>query len=197
MNRLPADPPSKPEGPQKPRMLAGDYYIADDAELIADAEAAARWMERYNADMSAGGAAKLALLRERLAAVGEGTVVRAPFYVDYGSHITLGAGVFLNFGCTILDVMPVQIGDRTLVAPGAQFLTADHPRDAAVRARGWEFGRPITVGCDVWIGGGAVLLPGVTVGDRASIGAGAIVTRDVPADTTVVGNPARPIVPRR
>ncbi len=131
------------------------------------------------------------LLVERFAAVGKGAVIRPPFHCDYGFNISLGAGVFLNFNCVILDVVEVMIGDRTQIGPGVQILTADHPRDAAVRASGLEFGRPVRIGCDVWIGGGAIILPGVSIGDGALIGAGSVVTRDVPAGATAFGNPAR------
>jgi maltose O-acetyltransferase len=131
------------------------------------------------------------LLLERLAAVGEGAVIRPPFHCDYGVNIILGAGVFLNFNCVILDVVEVTIGDKTQIGPGVQILTADHPRDAAGRASGLEFGRPIHTGRNVWIGGGAMILPGVTIGDDALIGAGSVVTRGVPAGATAFRNPAR------
>jgi serine acetyltransferase len=107
--------------------------------------------------------------------------IRPPFHCDYGFNISLGAGVFLNFNCVILDVVEVTIGDRTQIGPGVQILTADHPRDAAGRASGLEFGRPVSIGHNVWIGGGAIILPGVSIGDAALIGAGSVVTRDVPA----------------
>ena len=118
-------------------------------------------------------------------------MIRPPFHCDYGFNISLGAGVFLNFNCVILDVVEVTIGDRTQIGPGVQILTADHPRDAAKRGSGLEFGRPIRIGRNVWIGGGAIILPGVTIGDNALIGAGSVVTRDVPAGVTAFGNPAR------
>ena len=114
-----------------------------------------------------------------------------PFHCDYGFNISLGAGVFLNFNCVILDVVEVTIGDKTQIGPGVQILTADHPRDAAGRASGLEFGRPIHIGRNVWIGGGAIILPGATIGDDALIGAGSVVTRNVPAGATAFGNPAR------
>jgi maltose O-acetyltransferase len=117
--------------------------------------------------------------------------VRPPFHCDYGFNITLGDGVFINFGAVILDIAAVTIGDKTQIGPGVQILTADHPRDPRQREAGLEFGRPITIGRNVWIGGGAIILPGVTIGDDAIIGAGAVVTRDVPAGATAVGNPAR------
>jgi maltose O-acetyltransferase len=100
--------------------------------------------------------------------------------------------VFLNFNCIILDICEVEIGDQTQIGPGVQILAADHPRDPAERAAGLEFGRPVTIGRNVWIGGGAIILPGVTIGDDAVIGAGSVVTGDVAAGVTVLGNPARP-----
>lgn len=176
---------------EKEKMLAGELYDAGDAELQADMGAAQRWMARYNAMLGTPPAARRELLVERLAAVGKGAVIRPPFHCDYGYNISLGAGVFLNFNCVILDVVAVSIGDGTQIGPGVQILAADHPRDAAGRATGLEFGRPITIGRDVWIGGGAIILPGVTIGDGALIGAGSVVTRDVPAGATAFGNPAR------
>ena len=175
----------------KQKMIAGELYDAGDPELVADVMAAAQWMDRYNARIGADRGALLALLREGLGAVGDGVIIRPPFHVDYGYNITVGEGVFLNYGCVILDVCAVTIGAKTQIGPGVQILTADHPRDPAVRAQMLEFGRPIVIGANVWIGGGALLLPGITVGDDAIIGAGSVVTRDVPAGATVVGNPAR------
>lgn len=172
-------------------MIAGELYDAGDPELVADVLTAARWMDRYNARIAADRGEQLALLREGLGAVGDGVVIRPPFHVDYGYNITICEGVFLNYGCVILDVCAVNIGAKTQIGPGVQILTADHPRDPAVRAQMLEFGRPIVIGANVWIGGGALLLPGVTIGDDAIIGAGSVVTRDVPAGATVVGNPAR------
>lgn len=176
---------------EKQKMLAGELYVATGEELAADARRVAEWMDRYNASIAATQKDHPALLREMLAEVGEGAYVRPPFHCDYGYNISLGKGVFLNFNCVILDVVKVTIGDRTQIGPGVQILTADHPRDPARRRAGLEFGRPVTIGADVWIGAGAILLPGVTVGDGAIVGAGAVVTRDVAAGATVVGNPAR------
>ncbi|WP_433909966.1 sugar O-acetyltransferase [Sphingomonas yabuuchiae] len=178
---------------QKQKMLAGKLYTADDPELITDAARAAAWMERYNNSLAWEAADRHALLAEGLGQVGAGAVVRPPFHCDYGYNIALGERVFLNFGCVILDVARVEIGAGTQIGPGVQILTADHPRDAALRAQGWEYGRPIRIGANVWIGGGALILPGVTIGDDVIIGAGSVVTRDVAAGQTVVGNPARPL----
>ncbi|SFW37057.1 maltose O-acetyltransferase [Nitrosovibrio sp. Nv17] len=176
---------------EKQKMLAGAPYDARDDELQADLSATARWLARYNASPGTAPDARRALLAERLGAVGEGSTIRPPFHCDYGFNIRLGAGVFLNFNCVILDVVEVTIGDKTQIGPNVQILAADHPRDALEREAGLEFGRPIHIGRNVWIGGGAIILPGITVGDDAIIGAGSVVTRDVPAGATAVGNPAR------
>jgi maltose O-acetyltransferase len=176
---------------EKQKMLAGELYRPD-AELEADHAAAKAWMERYNTASALPVAEQQALLRERLGHVGKGAVIRPPFFCDYGYNIRLGDGVFLNFNCVILDVVEVTIGDRTQIGPAVQIYAADHPRDAETRRAGLEFGRPVRIGNDVWIGGGAVLLPGITVGDGAVIGAGSVVTRDVAAGVMVAGNPARP-----
>ncbi len=174
---------------QKQRMLAGELYVVD-AELQADQRVAQSWMDRYNASALD---ERPALLSEGLGAVGKNVAIRAPFYCDYGYNIRLADGVFMNFGCVILDVAEVTIGEATAIGPGVQILTADHPRDPAVRRTGLESGKPIRIGSNVWIGGGAIILPGVTIGDDAVIGAGAVVTRDVARGVTVVGNPARPV----
>ena len=179
------------ERSEKQKMLAGEPYHASDPEIAADQAAAAEWMERYNRAGALSPARRHALLSERLASVGEGAVIRPPFHCDYGYNIAIGRGVFLNFNCVILDVVPVAIGDQTQIGPGVQILPAEHPRDPARRATGLEWGRPIVIGRNVWIGAGALILPGVTVGDDALIGAGSVVTRDVAPGATVAGNPAR------
>lgn len=174
------------------KMLAGELYRADDPELGTLLADAAFWMARYNRSLDLPPTARLILLREGLGSVGQGVVVRPPFYCDYGRHIHLADRVFFNFGCTVLDVAEVRVGARTQIGPGTQLLTADHPRDAEPRRQGLEFGRPIVIGEDVWIGAAALILPGVTVGDGAVIGAGSVVTRDVAPGATVHGAPARP-----
>jgi maltose O-acetyltransferase len=176
---------------EKDKMLAGGLYDAGAPEIQAELAATHRWLARYNAALDMAPAERRKLLLERFAAVGEGAVVRPPFHCDYGFNIRLGAGAFLNFNCVILDVVAVTIGERSQIGPGVQILAADHPRDAATRAAGLELGRPVRIGRNVWIGAGAIVLPGVTVGDDALIGAGSIVTRDVPAGATAYGNPAR------
>lgn len=177
---------------EKQKMLAGEFYTAADDELQAEQAAARRWMERYNRTIGLSPEQHGQLLREGLGAVGDNTVIRPPFHFDYGYNIKVGSGVFMNFNCVILDVVQVEIGDGTQIGPGVQILTADHPREPALRAQGLEFGRPIRIGKNVWIGAGALIMPGVTIGDDALIGAGSVVTRDVAPGVTVVGNPARP-----
>jgi maltose O-acetyltransferase len=176
---------------EKQKMLAGELYRVD-AELAADQAATKAWLVRYNAALAQPVAERHKLLSERLAHVGIGAVIRPPFFCDYGYNIGLGDGVFLNFNCVILDVVEVVIGDRTQIGPAVQIYAADHPRDAATRKTGVEFGKPVRIGSDVWIGGGAIILPGVTIGDGAIIGAGSVVTRNVAAGVSVMGNPARP-----
>jgi maltose O-acetyltransferase len=176
---------------EKEKMLAGELYDASDLELQAELAATHRWLVRYNAALAASASERRELLLERFAQVGAGAVIRPPFHCDYGFNISLGAGVFLNFNCVILDVVAVSIGEKTQIGPAVQILAADHPRDAAARAAGLEFGRPIRIGSNVWIGAGAIILPGVSIGDDALIGAGSVVTRDIPAGAVAFGNPAR------
>ncbi|MBV8737577.1 MAG: sugar O-acetyltransferase [Alphaproteobacteria bacterium] len=176
---------------EKDKMLAGELYDASTPEIQAELAATHRWLVRYNGALDMAPSDRHALLVERLASVGDGAVIRPPFHCDYGFNIRLGAGAFLNFNCVILDVVEVTIGDRTQIGPGVQILAADHPRDPALRASGLEFGRPVRIGRNVWIGAGAIILPGVSIGDDALIGAGSVVTRDVPAEATAFGNPAR------
>ncbi len=170
---------------EKDKMLRGELYNALDAELVDERARAEGLLRRFRAGQDLG------VLEELLGAIGEGTEVREPFFCDYGYNIRLGAKVFLNFGCVLLDVCPISIGDGTQIGPGVQIYAADHPRDAATRRSGLELGRPVSIGKDVWVGGGALILPGVTVGDGVVIGAGSVVTRDVLKGMTVMGNPAR------
>ncbi|MFO1134434.1 MAG: sugar O-acetyltransferase [Rhodoblastus sp.] len=173
------------------KMLAGELYRVDDA-IAAEWRETRAWLERFNAAGHSDGE-RADLLRERLGAVGRHVHIRPPFHCDYGFNIKLGDGVFLNFNCVFLDVVAIEIGAGTQIGPAVQIYAADHPRDPEQRRAGLEFGRPVKIGANVWIGGGAVILPGVTVGDDAIIGAGSVVTRDVPAAATVAGNPARRI----
>lgn len=176
---------------EKRKMLAGELYLASDAELVADHRRVCAWLDRYNASIARDQDERQVLLAELFGKVGPSCNIRPPFFCDYGYNIELGAEVFMNFNCVLLDVVTIAIGDKTQIGPGVQILAADHPRDPALRDAMLEFGRPVIIGANVWIGGGAIILPGVTIGDHAIIGAGSVVTRSVPAGATAVGNPAR------
>jgi maltose O-acetyltransferase len=175
---------------EKQKMLAGELYRMD-AELAAEQLRAERLLNAYNATIAADRDQRATLLSALLGAIGADSVIRPPFHCDYGSNVRIGRGCFVNFGCVFLDVAAVEIGDGCQIGPLVQILTADHPRDAAQRQDGLESGKPIAIGANVWIGGGAILLPGIRIGEGAIIGAGSVVTRDVPAGATVSGNPAR------
>ena len=175
---------------EKQKMLAGALYRPDE-EILIDSRRALRLVAQYNASDPSHPDVRERILRDLLGNVGKGVVLRPPFHCDLGYNITLGDGVFANFGCVILDIAPVSVGAQTQIGPYVQLLTADHPRDPALRRQGYESGRPINIGANVWIGGGAIILPGVSVGDDAIIGAGSVVTRDVAPGVTVKGSPAR------
>jgi maltose O-acetyltransferase len=179
------------EKTEKQKMLASELYRPADPEIQADLRNTQEWLSRYNASLALSQGERFKLLAERLGAIGANSEIRPPFHCDYGFNIRLGIGVFLNFNCVILDVVGVSIGDRSQIGPGVHIYTADHPRDPLQRLDGLESGRPVRIGRNVWIGGGAIILPGLIIEDDAVIGAGSIVTRDVPAGATVVGNPAR------
>ena len=176
---------------QRERMLAGDPYLADDPQLRDEAARARRLQEAYNATPAADGDARRRLLDELLGAFGEDSEIRPPFACDYGYHVRVGARTFVNFGLVALDVAPITIGDDVQIGPYVQLLTPTHPIEAAARLAKWEAARPITIADNVWLGGGVVVLPGVTIGENTVVGAGAVVTRDLPADVVAVGNPAR------
>ena len=176
---------------EREKMLAGGGVDPRDAELTAIRDNATRLMHRLNVELCGHDDAYRAALRE-LCPGCEG-FIREPFRCDYGLNISIGEGSFVNFDCVFLDLAPIRIGRHTLIGPKVQLLTALHPFDAAQRRTGLEAGRPITVGDDCWLGGGVIVCPGVAIGDRSVIGAGAVVTRDIPADSVAVGNPARVI----
>jgi maltose O-acetyltransferase len=175
------------------RMLAGDLYIADDPEIARRQQLAVRLAARYQAAYAEDVDAARPVLAELLGSLGEEAHVRPPLYVDYGSNITIGARTFVNYNLTALDVAAITIGEDCQIGPGVQLLTPTHPLEPGPRRDKLEAARPITIGDNVWIGGGAVVLPGVTIGDNSVIGAGAVVTKDVLADVVAVGNPARPV----
>ena len=174
---------------EREKMLCGEWFSPWDAELTAIRKNATRLMHRLNVEAGDHGEAYRTAMHELCPAC-EG-FIRAPFYCDYGLNISIGEGTFVNFDCVFLDLDPIRIGRHTLIGPKVQLLTAHHPLDVATRRTGLEAGRPITIGDDCWIGGGAIVCPGITIGDRSVIGAGAVVTHDIPADSVAVGNPAR------
>jgi maltose O-acetyltransferase len=173
------------------RMLAGELYIADDPELARDNARATALTHRLNTMDPTDGAARRALLAELLGAFGEGSDIRPPFRCDYGYQTVIGARTFVNFGLISLDVATVTVGDDVQIGPNVQLLTATHPVAAGPRRDTWEAEEPITIGDNVWLGGGVIVCPGVTIGANTVVGAGAVVVRDLPADVVAVGNPAR------
>jgi maltose O-acetyltransferase len=173
------------------RMAAGDLYLADDPEI---AEASARALDladAYNATSVRQAPLRRTLLEQLLGSIGEGTEIRPPLHVDYGSNITIGARCFANFGLVALDVARITIGDDVQIGPNVQLLTPTHPVEPEPRRQKWEAAQPISIGDNVWLGGGAIVLPGVTIGANTVVGAGAVVTKGLPADVVAVGNPAR------
>ncbi len=172
-------------------MLDGALYLADDPELEADALRARRLEERYNTSAPEDDAGRRAILEELLGSIGTGTVIRPPFRCDYGTNLHLGTGSFANFGLVALDVATIHIGDQVQMGPNVQLLTPTHPLDPDLRRAGWEAAEPITIGDNVWLGGGVIVLPGVSIGADTVVGAGAVVPRDLPSGVVAVGNPAR------
>ena len=175
----------------KARMLAGELYTGADPELTAARHRARDLMAEINRARTA--EAEMALLRRLLGRLGENGVIRPPFHCDYGSNIRIGRNAFINFGCVFLDCAEIEIGDDLQMAPMVQLYTPEHPLDPDTRRSGLEYARPIRIGNNVWIGGGAIILSGVTIGDDCVIGAGSVVKRDLPPGAVAVGNPARVI----
>lgn len=178
---------------ERDKMLAGDLYDPMDPDLVAARRRARDLCQDLNATREADEAARRSILADLFAAGGDTVWMQPPFFCDYGVNIRLGERVFFNFNCVILDVCPVRIGSHALFGPAVQIYTAMHPMNADERRRGLEYGKPVEIGEDAWIGGGAIICPGVRIGSRAVIGAGSVVTRDVPDATLVAGNPCRVI----
>ena len=177
---------------EKERMLAGALYDPLDAELVRARERARDLCQDLNATREREEATRRRILVELFGAGGGEVWMQPPFFCDYGSNIYLGTRVFFNFNCVVLDVCAVRIGDFTLFGPAVQIYTATHPLEAELRRR-QEFAKPVTIGADVWVGGAAVICPGVTIGSRSVIGAGSVVTRDIPEGVFAAGNPCRVI----
>ncbi|CEP01132.1 unnamed protein product (mitochondrion) [Plasmodiophora brassicae] len=168
------------------KMVSGELYNAGSAYLVQERERARRFQDGLNSGGSMAGSTRAAF-----AHVADGVWIRPPFYFDYGRNISLGARTEVNFNCVFLDCASITVGEDCLFAPGVQVLTATHPTDPALRRRKLELARPIAIGNNVWVGAGALILPGVTIGDDSVIAAGSVVTRDVPKGVVVKGNPAR------
>jgi len=175
---------------EREKMLAGELYDPMDPELAAARARARDLCQALNATRESERDARRAILRELLGSGAETVWMQSPFFCDYGTNIQLGERVFFNYNCVVLDVCSVRIGDFTLFGPAVQILTPMHPLDAELH-RKQEFGKPVEIGSDVWVGGGALILPGVSIGSRSVIGAGSVVTRDVPEGVLAAGNPCR------
>jgi len=177
---------------ERQKMLAGEMYDPLDPELVAGRERARDLCQALNGTREGQQDERRRILAELFGSGGESVWMQPPFFCDYGSNIELGERVFFNFNCIVLDVCRVRIGDFTLFGPAVQIYTPMHPFNVAERRR-TEFGKPVDIGSDVWVGGGAIILSGVRIGSRAVIGAGSVVTRDVPEAVFAAGNPCRVI----
>lgn len=173
------------------RMLAGDWYVGDDPENERLARRAMRLMELYRSSFTTDGGASRIYLEELVGHLGEGAFVKPPLYVDYGGNLSVGDRTFVNYNLTALDVAPIAIGADCQIGPNVQLLTPIHPLDPRLRRDKLESALPVSIGDNVWLGAGAIVLPGVKIGENSVVGAGAVVTKDIPADVVVAGNPAR------
>lgn len=176
---------------EKEKMLIGELYDPFDKTLLSERAKARLLLKQFNECRPDHGKELKRLAKQLIPDQGKSCFIQPPFYCDYGTNIHLGKRVFFNFNCVVLDVTPVTIGDRTLFGPNVQIYTATHPIEAAPRASGKELGKPITIGEDVWVGGNVTICPGVSIGNRSVIGAGSVVTRNIPDDVFAVGNPCR------
>jgi maltose O-acetyltransferase len=176
---------------QKARMLAGELYLATDPELVAADLRAQELLYRFNATRPGADAERRALLVELFDTFATGAVLRPSFRCDYGSNISIGEDTFINYDCVFLDCNRITLGREVQIAPRVQIYTATHPLDAATRRSKLEFALPVVIGDGAWIGGGAIVCPGVTIGENTVVGAGSVVTRDLPAGVLAVGNPCR------
>ncbi|MEN6519766.1 MAG: sugar O-acetyltransferase [Armatimonadota bacterium] len=176
------------EKTEREKMLSGELYDANAPELVSARRRARSLYRRFNATDDED--EQLAILCDLLGRMGAGVSINPPFYVDYGSNIYLGDCVYMNLGCTILDCAEVRIGDNVMIGPNVQIYSATHPVEAVLRIAGPELAKPITIEENVWIGGGAIICPGVTIGRNTTIGAGAVVTKNIPPNVVAAGNPA-------
>jgi maltose O-acetyltransferase len=180
-------------GEQKDRMLRGEVFCYRDEELLADRQRGTRLQELFNRTGRDETEARLAILEELLGHIGANVDIAGPLYCEYGAQISIDDDVFINVNVMLLDVARIVVKRGAMLGPGVQMLTATHPVLAAERRKKLEQGKPITIGEEVWLGGGVIVLPGVTIGDRTTVGAGSVVAKDLPADVLAVGSPARVI----
>jgi maltose O-acetyltransferase len=178
---------------EKERMLSGELYFASDPQLVKERENARRLTKLFNQTSETDYERRTELLKELFGSTGKNIFVEPPFRCDYGYNIHVGENFFANFDCVILDVCEVRIGDNCLLGPGVHIYTATHPLDPVERASGAEYGKPVVIGNNVWIGGRVVINPGITIGDNVVIASGAVVTKDIPSNVVVGGNPAKVI----
>ncbi|MGX7417845.1 sugar O-acetyltransferase [Carnobacterium gallinarum] len=176
---------------EKEKMLAEELYLASDEELVADVKRSRRLTRLFNSTTEEQLSYRQDLLKELFAKTGEKIYIEPPFYCDYGSNIEIGENFYANFDCVILDVAAVEIGRNVMFGPKVNLFTAGHPVDPAVRISGLEFGRKITIGDNVWIGGNTSVNPGVKIGANTVIGSGSVVTKDIPENVIAAGNPCR------
>jgi maltose O-acetyltransferase len=174
-------------------MVSGELYRFDDPELQLEHARGQSLLERYNATAHSEQEERSMLLQELLGHVGEGVVIKPPMRCDYGGRISIGAGTFVNYDCVFLDAAPITIGAHGQIAPRVQIVTATHPVDPEARRLGWEYAEPVVIGANVWLGAGAIVCPGVTIGDDTVVGVGAVVTRDLPRAVVALGTPARAV----
>lgn len=178
---------------EKEKMLSGELYYPLDPDLSRERLQARLLIKELNDTREDEEEKRKSVLKKLLPYAGVDLWLQPPFYCDYGTNIITGDGVFFNFNCVVLDVMQVKIGSRTLFGPNVQVYTATHPVDYIERASGLEYAKPVTIGEDTWIGGSVVICPGISIGDRTVIGAGSVVTKDIPSDVFAAGNPCRVI----
>jgi maltose O-acetyltransferase len=178
---------------EKEKMIAGELYDPLDPQLTAERITARRLLKELNDSAEEDLEKRRRIKRQLFPAAAPDLWLQPPFYCDYGYNIAIGERVFFNFNCIILDVCPVTIGSRSMFGPNVQIYTATHPLKAKERSSGLEYARPIRIGEDVWLGGGVVVCPGVSIGDRSVIGAGSVVTKDIPSDVFAGGNPCKVI----
>jgi maltose O-acetyltransferase len=176
---------------ERQKMLSGELYLTSDPELVAMRQRARRLTRKFNHSSEEDTLLRTELLKDLFGKIGPKVTIEPPFHCDYGAHILAGDDLFMNFGCVILDCAKVHIGENVMCGPYVQIYTATHPLDANLRALGPDLAKPIRIGNRVWLGGGCIICPGVTIGDDTTIGAGSVVTKDIPNNVFAGGNPCR------